>query len=167
MLPIVLLGNPQEEHLGRVLASLLGCSRLCQGELFCHPRSELLVLDSPQVRRLDAGGGIVLLKENFEQTDAPDHLLHARCILPDGAPEAQQLIQRCGLPGISCGGSRGMLTLSSTQEQTVLTLQQRLQRLDGGWTAEGDFSLDLPRQLSAYELLGCAAVLLLLGRVQI
>lgn len=165
VLPIILLGNPREEHLGRVLSALLGCSRLCRGELFCQPGSELLVVDSPRVRRLDAGGGIVLLKENFEQTDAPNHLLHAHCILPDGVQAAQQFVQRCGLPGISCGGSAGMLTLSSTQEQTVLTLQRKLKRLDGGWIAEGDFSPDLPRQLTAYELLGCAAVLLLLGRL--
>lgn len=167
MLPIILLGNPREERLGRVLASLLGCSRLCQGELFCHPDSEILVVDSPGVHRLDAGGGIVLFKENFERADLPDHLLHARCILPDGAEKTQQLVEWWGLPVVSCGGSRGTLTLSSTQEQTVLTLQQKLQRLDGGWTSEGDFSLDLPQQLSVYEMLGCAAVLTLLGRVQI
>lgn len=88
VLPIILLGNPREEHLGRVLAALLGCSRLCRGELFCQPGSELLVVDSPGARRLDAGGGIVLLKEDFEQTDAPNHLLHAHCILPDGVQAA-------------------------------------------------------------------------------
>ena len=112
---------------------------------------------------LDAGGGLVVLKESFESADAPAHLLHASCIVPFGHPAAEEFVRACGLPSVYCGGSGGDLTLSSAQEQTVLTLQRQLRRLDGTEVAAGDFVTALPEQLSPCEQLCCAAVLLMLG----
>ena len=93
----------------------------------------------PFPAHLDAGGGLVVLKESFESADAPAHLLHASCIVPFGHPAAEEFVRACGLPSVYCGGSGGDLTLSSAQEQTVLTLQRQLRRLDGTEVAAGDF----------------------------
>ena len=89
----------------------------------------------------------------------PEHLLHARCILPDRGGEA--LVQ-CGLPCIRCGDT-GELRMSSTQENAVVCVQTPLARLDGSCIAQGEHLFSLPSNLSAYEMLCCAAVLLLLG----
>ena len=69
----------------------------------------------------------------------------------------------CGLPVLGCGGRFDSLSFSSRQEQTVITLQQDLQRLDGGKLPAGDYPVELPVELEDDDLLLCAAVLLLLG----
>ena len=120
----------------------------------------MLLLDLPSPAHLDAGGGLVVLKESFASADAPAHLLHASCIVPFGHPAAEEFVRACGLPSVYCGGSGGDLTLSSAQEQTVLTLQRQLRRLDGTEVAAGDFVTALPEQLSplrAAVLRGSAA----------
>ncbi len=133
------------------------------GEFFWQTDADVLLLDLPSPAHLDAGGELVVLKESFESADAPAHLLHASCIVPFGHPAAEEFVRACGLPSVYCGGSGGDLTLSSAQEQTVLTLQRQLRRLDGTEVAAGDFVTALPEQLSPCEQLCCAAVLLMLG----
>lgn len=165
MTPIILLGEGEERHLLAALRELLRhrCGWCAGGEFFWQADADVLLLEAPAPARLDAGGGLVVLGESFSSLCAPAHLLHASCILPSGHPAAEEFVRGCGLPGIFCGGSGGDLTLSSTQEQTVLTLQRQLRRLDGAEVAAGDFVTSLPEGLSPCEQLCCAAVLLMLG----
>ena len=118
-----------------------------------------MLLDLSASSWVDVGGGLVVLKESFLPKHLPEHLLHARCILPDRGGEA--LVQ-CGLPCIRCGDT-GELRMSSTQENAVVCVQTPLARLDGSCIAQGEHLFALPSNLSAYEMLCCAAVLLLLG----
>ena len=165
MIPVILLGDSGDSQLCRALQGLLRqrCGWHVDGEFFWQADADVLLLDLPSPAHLDAGGGLVVLKENFESADAPAHLLHASCIVPFGHPAAEGFVRACGLPSVYCGGSGGDLTLSSAQEQTVLTLQRQLRRLDGTEVAAGDFVTALPEQLSPCEQLCCAAVLLMLG----
>lgn len=119
----------------------------------------MLLLDLPASSWVDAGGGLVVLKESFLPKHLPEHLLHARCILPDRGGEA---LLPCGLPCIRCGDT-GELRMSSTQEGAVVCVQTPLTRLDGSCIPPGEHLFALPPDLSVYEMLCCAAVLLLLG----
>ena len=165
MIPVILLGGSGDNQLCAALQGLLRqrCGWHVDGEFFWQADADVLLLDLPFPAHLDAGGGLVVLKESFESADAPAHLLHASCIVPFGHPTAEEFVRACGLPSVYCGGSGGDLTLSSAQEQTVLTLQRQLRRLDGTEVAAGDFVAALPEQLSPCEQLCCAAVLLMLG----
>ena len=146
MIPVILLGDSGDNQLCAALQGLLRhrCGWHVDGEFFWQANADVL-------------------KESFESADAPAHLLHASCIVPFGHPAAEEFVRACGLPSVYCGGSGGDLTLSSAQEQTVLTLQRQLRRLDGTEVAAGDFVTALPEQLSPCEQLCCAAVLLMLG----
>ena len=165
VIPVILLGDSGDNQLCAALQGLLRhrCGWHVDGEFFWQADADVLLLDLPFPAHLDAGGGLVVLKESFESADAPAHLLHASCIVPFGHPAAEEFVRACGLPSVYCGGSGGDLTLSSAQEQTVLTLQRQLRRLDGTEVAAGDFVTALPEQLSPCEQLCCAAVLLMLG----
>ena len=152
VIPVILLGDSGDSQLCRALQGLLRqrCGWHVDGEFFWQANADVLLLDLPFPAHLDAGGGLVVLKESFESADAPAHLLHASCIVPFGHPAAEEFVRACGLPSVYCGGSGGDLTLSSAQE-------------DGTEVAAGDFVTALPEQLSPCEQLCCAAVLLMLG----
>ena len=141
MIPVILLGDSGDSQLCRVLQGLLRhrCGWHVDGEFFWQANADVLLLDQPSPAHLDAGGGLVVLKESFESADAPAHLLHASCIVPFGHPAAEEFVRACGLPSVYCGGS------------------------DGTEVAAGDFVTALPEQLSPCEQLCCAAVLLMLG----
>lgn len=164
MIPVILLGDPKETKLCAALRVLLRhrCGWCAAGDFFWSGQADILLVDRPAPFHLDAGGGLVILKESFCKQDSPAHLLHAQCIFSCGHPPAQELVARCGLPALCCGG-QGDLILSSAQEQTVLTLQRQLVRLDGEEIPAGDLITVLPESLSPCEQLLCAATLLLLG----
>ena len=128
VIPIILLGEARDRHLLDALRSLLGerCAWQTREGIFWKEGAAVMLLDLPASSWVDAGGGLVVLKESFLLQHLPEHLLHARCILPDQGGEA---LLRCGLPCI----------------------------------AQGEHLFSLPSNLSAYEMLCCAAVLLLLG----
>ena len=113
--------------------------------------------------RLDCGGGLVVVGENFSAQYAPEHVLHAQYVVVSNTERARLCAAGCGLPVLGCGGRFDSLSFSSRQEQTVITLQQDLQRLDGGKLPAGDYPVELPVELEDDDLLLCAAVLLLLG----
>lgn len=161
MIPVILLGEEQDRRLLDALRSLLGnaCGWQEREGIFCREGASVMLFHLPASSWVDAGGGLVVLKENFLPKHLPEHLLHARCILPDRG--AEELLQ-CGLPCIRCGDA-GELRMSSTQERAVVCVQSPLARLDGSCIAQGEHSLELPLNLSVYEMLCCAAVLLLLG----
>lgn len=161
MIPVILLGEARDRHLLDALRSLLGerCAWQTREGIFWKEGAAVMLLDLPASSWVDAGGGLVVLKESFLLQHLPEHLLHARCILPDQGGEA---LLRCGLPCIRCGDT-GELRMSSTQENAVVCVQTPLARLDGSCIAQGEHLFALPSNLSAYEMLCCAAVLLLLG----
>lgn len=161
MIPVILLGEARDRHLLDALRSLLGerCAWQTREGIFWKADAKVLLLELSASSWVDVGGGLVVLKENFLPKHLPEHLLHARCILPDRG--AEELLQ-CGLPCIRCGDA-GELRMSSTQERAVVCVQSPLARLDGSCIAQGEHSLELPLNLSVYEMLCCAAVLLLLG----
>ena len=117
MIPVILLGDSGDSQLCRALQGLLRqrCGWHVDGEFFWQANADVLLLDLPFPAHLDAGGGLVVLKESFESADAPAHLLHASCIVPFGHPAAEEFVRACGLPSVYCGGSGGDLTLSSAQ----------------------------------------------------
>ena len=103
------------------------CAWQTREGIFWKEGAAVMLLDLPASSWVDAGGGLVVLKESFLLQHLPEHLLHARCILPDRGGEA--LVQ-CGLPCIRCGDT-GELRMSSTQENAVVCVQTPLARLDG------------------------------------
>lgn len=167
MIPIVLLGEKEDKAIFCALKKALKgrCGWFAENDFCWEARADVLLMDAPPMCLLDAGGGIVVFKESFCAHCIPKHLLHTRCVLPSNIRAAQEFAVDCGLPVVSCGGQFDTLTVSSMQEQTVLTVQKSFQRLDGSEVAAGDFTVQLPEYLSANELLCCAAVLLLLGQI--
>lgn len=161
VIPVILLGEEEDRHLPNALYRLLGerCARQERKGIFWKEGAAVLLLDLPASSWVDAGGGLVVLKESFLPKHLPEHLLHARCILPDRGGEA---LLPCGLPCIRCGDT-GELRMSSTQEGAVVCVQTPLTRLDGSCIPPGEHLFALPPDLSVYEMLCCAAVLLLLG----
>ena len=124
VIPIILLGEARDRHLLDALRSLLGerCAWQTREGIFWKEGAAVMLLDLPASSWVDAGGGLVVLKESFLPQHLPEHLLHARCILPDQGGEA---LLRCGLPCIRCGDT-GELRMSSTQEDAVVYVQTPL-----------------------------------------
>ena len=85
MIPIILLGEARDRHLLDALRSLLGerCAWQTREGIFWKGGAAVMLLDLPASSWVDAGGGLVVLKESFLLQHLPEHLLHARCILPD------------------------------------------------------------------------------------
>ena len=110
VIPIILLGEARDRHLLDALRSLLGerCAWQTREGIFWKEGAAVMLLDLPASSWVDAGGGLVVLKESFLPQHLPEHLLHARCILPDQGGEA---LLRCGLPCIRCGDT-GELRMS-------------------------------------------------------
>ena len=135
MIPGILLGEARDRHLLDALRSLLGerCAWQTREGIFWKEGAAVMLLDLPASSWVDAGGGLVVLKESFLLQHLPEHLLHARCILPDRGGEA--LVQ-CGLPCIRCGDT-GELRMSSTQENAVVCVHTPLARLGGSCLAQG------------------------------
>lgn len=97
MIPVILLGEARDRHLLDALRSLLGerCAWQTREGIFWKADAKVLLLELSASSWVDVGGGLVVLKESFLPKHLPEHLLHARCILPDRGGEA--LVQ-CGLP---------------------------------------------------------------------
>lgn len=85
VIPIILLGEARDRHLLDALRSLLGerCAWQTREGIFWKEGAAVMLLDLPASSWVDAGGGLVVLKESFLPQHLPEHLLHARCILPD------------------------------------------------------------------------------------
>lgn len=90
VIPIILLGEARDRHLLDALRSLLGerCAWQTREGIFWKEGAAVMLLDLPASSWVDAGGGLVVLKESFLLQHLPEHLLHARCILPDQGGEA-------------------------------------------------------------------------------
>lgn len=165
MIPVILLGEKSDRRLYHALCRLLEhrCGH-CGQDGFCWQQgADVLLIEQPQGNRLDVGGGLIVVGENFSAQHAPAHLLHAQYVVVSNTEPARLFAAGCGLPVLGCGGRFDSLSFSSRQEQTVITLQQDLQRLDGGKLPAGDYPVELPVELEDDDLLLCAAVLLLLG----
>lgn len=160
MIPVILLGEARDRHLLDALRSLLGerCAWQTREGIFWKADAKVLLLELSASSWVDVGGGLVVLKESFLPKHLPEHLLHARCILPDRGGEA--------LVNADCPASarrhRGTADVQHA-ENAVVCVQTPLARLDGSCIAQGEHLFALPSNLSAYEMLCCAAVLLLLG----
>ncbi len=165
MIPVILLGECQDCVISNTLQRVLNdrCTVLSSEKFYSRNNAQVLLADLPKLQNIDAGNGLVVLKESFCSKFYPEHLLHASCIYSSHMPSAMEFVQRCGLPSVSCGGQFDTLVLSSTREQTVVTLQHDLKRWDGTQVVAGDFAVHLAQQLNAYETLACTAVMLMLG----
>ena len=161
VIPIILLGEARDRHLLDALRSLLGerCARQTREGIFWKEGAAVMLLDLPASSWVDAGGGLVVLKESFccnicqsicctQGASCPiraeKHCCDADC--PASAAETQG---NCGCPA----------------RRRMRSFVYKPRWLD--WTAaalhRGEHLFSLPSNLSAYEMLCCAAVLLLLG----
>lgn len=167
MIPLFFLGDPSDLALSQSISTLLlqNHASLSPQKFSWNPRSQVFVIDGICPDYLDAGGGIIILKESFSAHFAPRHLLHANCIIPEGHPQALSFIKESGLPYFDCGSSFSSLSLSCAEEQTFVTLRNSLQTLNGNLVPAGDFSLNVPASLGMYPTLCYAAIELLLDRL--
>lgn len=69
MIPVILLGDSGDNQLCAALQGLLRqrCGWHVDGEFFWQANADVLLLDLPFPAHLDAGGGLVVLKESFER----------------------------------------------------------------------------------------------------
>lgn len=165
MIPVVLLGDKTDRKLYLALRQLLAGRCSTSGtEGFCWKSdADVLLVEQTEGTRLDVGGGLIVVRENFLPQHAPAHLLHAQYVIVPNTDQARRFAAGCGLPVLSCGGRFDSLSFASTQEQTVLTLQQDVRLVDGQKLPAGDYPAELAAELEGSDLLLCAAVLLLLG----
>ena len=84
VIPIILLGEARDRHLLDALRSLLGerCAWQTREGIFWKEGAAVMLLDLPASSWVDAGGGLVVLKESFLPQHLPEHLLHARASCP-------------------------------------------------------------------------------------
>lgn len=165
MIPVVLLGDQTDRKLYLALRRLLAgrCGTIGADGFCWKEEADILLVEQAGGSRVDAGGGLIVVRENFLMQHAPAHLLHAQYVIVPNTDQARRFATGCGLPVLGCGGHFDSLSFASTQEQMVLTLQQDLQRMDGQKLPAGDYPAELAVELEGSELLLCAAVLLLLG----
>ena len=82
MIPIILLGEKDDSAVCDALYLQLNqnCAKVSEKDFCWNQHADFLLADSVQTNFLDAGGGLVILKESFCRQHAPKHLLHATCI---------------------------------------------------------------------------------------
>lgn len=169
MIPIILLGEKDDSAVGDALylQSNQNCAKVSEKDFCWNQHADFLLVDSVQTNFLDAGGGLVILKESFCRQHAPKHLLHATCIFLSQCSQAAEFALECGLACLACGGSFDALSFSSMKEQMVLSVQKEIRRLDGTQAAAGDFPLSLKagQEQDNNSLLLCAAALLMIHRL--
>lgn len=169
MIPIILLGEKDDSAVCDALYLQLNqnCAKVSEKDFWWNQHADFLLADSVQTNFLDAGGGLVILKESFCRHHAPKHLLHATCIFLSQCSQAAEFASECGLACLACGGSFDALSFSSMKEQMVLSVQKEIRRLDGTQAAAGDFPLSLKagQEQDSNSLLLCAAALLMIHRL--
>lgn len=169
MIPIILLGEKDDNAVCDALYLQLkqSCIKIGKNDFCWNPCADFLLADCVQTDFLDAGGGLVILKESFCRQHAPKHLLHATCIFLSRCSQAAEFASECGLACLACGGSFDALSFSSMKEQMVLSVQREIRRLDGTQAAAGDFPLSLKagQEQDSNSLLLCAAALLMIHRL--
>ena len=107
MIPIILLGEKDDSAVCDALYLQLNqnCAKVSEKDFCWNQHADFLLADSVQTNFLDAGGGLVILKESFCRHHAPKHLLHATCIFLSQCNQAAGFASECGLACLACGGS--------------------------------------------------------------
>lgn len=171
LIPIIFLGIQADSSFLKLVREKLGeqSAFLSKEGFFAGEEGLYFLICEKEIPFLDAGGGLVVLGENFSAKNAPAHLMRATCIYPFRNSEAQNFVKESGLEKISCGDCFGTVVLSGNREQTMVTLQRNICTLSGSVTEAGDFPItqslfEKEDSVSVYELLAYTAIMLLIGR---
>lgn len=167
LIPLFFLGEANDKRIPkafrRAAAEHLECGFIFHDNVFWKESASIVCVECDDAQKI-AGGGVVILKDNFN-LDSDNFSSECICIVNSQNVKAVEFAAKANLKSISCGSSAyDTLTFSSlTPEKAVISLQRQIILPNETNPAEqicvepADYILNLKTNPELYTILAVAA----------